>query len=154
MSALVCAMSGENPAEPVVSRKSGHLFEKRLVTKYVEENGTCPVSGQELTLEDLVAVKANNCVKPRPVTATSVPGLLQTFQGEWDTTIKETFELRRLLEQTRQELSHTLYQHDAACRVIARLMRERDEARAELAAASAKGAVAPPMAGVPTAAPG
>jgi len=36
MSALVCALSGEVPSEPVVSIKSGHLFEKKLITKYVE----------------------------------------------------------------------------------------------------------------------
>jgi pre-mRNA-processing factor 19 len=55
------------------------------------------------------------------------------MQNEWDEVMSEVFTLRQHLESTRQELSQALYQHDAACRVIARLMVERDEARSMVA---------------------
>ena len=45
----------------------------------------------------------------------------------------ESYTLKQHLSQLRQELSTALYNNDAAVRVIARLTKERDEARDALA---------------------
>lgn len=143
-----CAISGEAPQDPVVSSKSGHVYERRLITKYIAENGTDPVTGEKLDEADLIAVKASqspsltairhpsderaaapNAAAPRPPNLTSIPALLHTLQNEWDALVLETFALKQQYQSTRQELSNALYQQDAATRVVARLIRERDAAR-------------------------
>ncbi|KAI1339396.1 cell cycle control protein [Xylariaceae sp. FL0016] len=126
---MLCAISGEAPQEPVVSKTSGSVFEKRLIEKYIEENGKDPVTGDDLTLDDLLPIKSSRIVRPRPPTLTSIPALLSTFQNEWDALALETFNLKEQLTHTREELATALYQHDAAVRVIARLTKERDESR-------------------------
>lgn len=124
------------------------MFEKRLIEAYIAEHGKDPVTGEELTVADLIELKgrlqsprsfptnpqiaASNTVRPRPPTLTSIPALLATFQNEWDAVALESHTLRQQLAQVRQELSTALYQHDAATRVIARLLKERDEAREAL----------------------
>lgn len=100
-----------------------------MIEAYISENHKDPVSGEDLEVEDLIDLKSAKIVTPRPPTLTSIPSLLSTFQNEWDALALESFTLRQQLQQTRQELATALYQHDAAVRVIARLSRERDEAR-------------------------
>ena len=53
-----CAISGEPPQEPVISPKSGQLYERRLILKYIAENGTDPTTGDKLDESDLITLKA------------------------------------------------------------------------------------------------
>jgi pre-mRNA-processing factor 19 len=192
--AMFCSISGTTPEDPVISSKTGHLYERSLITKALQvrsfrsppfprdlrggpnpprrwekrrvsrppgvkiskptfaphpdlspqETGECPVTKTPMTLEDLLEVKSSKMVKPRATAAASIPGLLSIFHNEWDALMLETHELRVDLHGTRQELSHALYQHDAACRVISRLIKERDEAREALTNARAAGPAAAP----------
>lgn len=77
-----CAISGEVPEEPVVSKKSGLLYEKRLIQTHISDYGKCPVTGEPHTLDDIVPIKTGKIVKPKPLHTASIPGLLGTFQTD------------------------------------------------------------------------
>ncbi|MED6136728.1 hypothetical protein PIB30_058491 [Stylosanthes scabra] len=64
---MYCSISGKVAEDPVVSKKSGLLFEKRLIEKHIADFGKCPITGQPLTLDDLVPVK------PAKISATLAP---------------------------------------------------------------------------------
>ncbi|ORY74061.1 putative nuclear matrix protein [Leucosporidium creatinivorum] len=138
---LFCAISGQPPLNPVLSIKSGTVYEKSLIQKYLQDNaGKDPITGDQLQDDDLVDIKtapSTPAAPPRAPTFTSVPSLLHTLQSEWDATMLECLELRRAGDELRLELSHALYKEDAAMRVLARLTRERDEAREALASVKA-----------------
>jgi hypothetical protein len=51
---------------------------------------------------------------------------------EYDSVMLEAYELRSTLQQARKELAESLYEHDAACRTIARIMAEKDAAEVAL----------------------
>ncbi|UJR08412.1 hypothetical protein I4U23_012682 [Adineta vaga] len=130
---LICSLSNEVPEQPVLSPVSGCIYEKRLIVKYLRESPTDPITGQPLTEEQLIDVKVTPLGKPKPPSATSIPAILKTLQDEWDACMLHSFTLRQQLQTARQELSHVMYQHDAACRVIARLNKEVTAAREALA---------------------
>lgn len=54
---VLLTVSGEVPQEPVVSRTHGHLFEKRLIEKYIAETGKCPITNEDMTDSDLISLQ-------------------------------------------------------------------------------------------------
>ena len=134
-SALICAISGQplQGADAVVT-PSGRICSKALIlSKMTDNGGSDPFTDQPLDEAQLVtlASQGDNIIPPRP-SASSMPELLKLLNSEYSNLVLELFDARQLLEETRKELSQSLYQNDAAVRVIARLAMERDTARQEL----------------------
>lgn len=50
-------VSNEIPEHPVISPSSGAIFERRIIEKYIIENGCDPISGKEMRSEELIEVK-------------------------------------------------------------------------------------------------
>ena len=141
---LICALSGQSPILDPVVTPSGRICSKRLLlSKLVETNGRDPFTDAYLDESKLVDIHTPfadaSVVPPRLSGANSFPSLLYTIQAEYDALILELFDTRKALEETRRELSMALYQNDAAVRVIARTLTERDAARAELSRVSSSG---------------
>lgn len=117
----------------MISRKSGAIFERRLIEEYISAHGKDPISEENLTIEDLTKVQGvPEYVPPHLPSSASIPNLLETFQNEWDALALEVFTLRKQLHKARQELSASLYHYDAAVRVAAKATEERDEAQRAL----------------------
>ena len=50
-------VSHEVPEHPVVSPVSNHVFERRLIEKYIAENGVDPINGEALAEDQLIDIK-------------------------------------------------------------------------------------------------
>ena len=82
--ALVCSLSNEIPEKPCVAPSSGNVFERRLIEKYISENGPKdPINGQPLELDQLVDINVAQPVKAKPPSATSVPAILKALQASY-----------------------------------------------------------------------
>ncbi|KAI5966951.1 uncharacterized protein KGF55_000360 [Candida pseudojiufengensis] len=139
---LICAISGELVKNPIVSPKSGAIFEKKYIEKYVQTTGTDPINNEALSKEELIslnlqastttAAPSTTIAAPPSTSVTSIPNLLSTLQNEYDSMVLEIFTLRKNLQHLKLELSSSLYKADAAVIVAAKALRERNEAREAL----------------------
>ena len=80
MTSLICAISNEVPENPVVSPVSGQVYERRLIEKFIAENGVDPINKEPLSEEQLIEIKCSPLVKPKPPSATSIPAILKSLQ--------------------------------------------------------------------------
>jgi pre-mRNA-processing factor 19 len=131
MSISKCALSGKIIENPVVSILTGHVFEKDDIENHIDQTGQCPITGNPISKTQLIEINKSDFSKPNTIQKT-MPTVVGKLQEEWDTVILENFMIKKQLKDIKQELSKTLYQHEAASLVICRLIREKDEAVKQL----------------------
>lgn len=54
------SVTNEVPDQPVISPLSGAIFERRIVEKYITENGCDPITGAEIKIEQLIEIKSKS----------------------------------------------------------------------------------------------
>ena len=80
--------------------KKGAIFEKRLISKWIQENGTDPgtlfcivkpnlyrlfsVNDGQLDTDQLIEVRPESIVRPKAPNHTSIPAILKALQDETD----------------------------------------------------------------------
>lgn len=55
---MFVSVTNEVPEQPVISPLSGAIFEKRIIEKYILENGCDPITGKELRVDELIEIKS------------------------------------------------------------------------------------------------
>ena len=58
----IISVSNEVPEHPVICPISGHIYERRLIEKYIRENGTEPMTGEKISIDMLVDIKGRHKV--------------------------------------------------------------------------------------------
>jgi len=133
---LLCSLSGNIATRPVINPRNGRIYDHHSIQQYLLTSDNDPITKDSLKFEDLIPIHSSSLSLPPFLTSSSpssttssLSSLLSSLTNEFDGLMLEQFTLKKEIYSLKQELAHSLYQYDAACRVIARLIKERDEAR-------------------------
>lgn len=93
--ATTCSISGSPTIDPVISLKTGHVFEKSTVLKHISVYGTCPHTHQALAETDLLPLaNSKNTGIPAPQFSDS-EAIIKKIQTEYEAMVLETSELKK-----------------------------------------------------------
>ena len=124
---MICHLTGSMITEPVVSKLTGHIYERSNIESYLRQNQVCPVTGEKMSLEDLTEVVHSPLSSSQIRPHASIPQLLKTIHQEWDTFLVDHYHLRKELHQRNIEVTQIKYKLESAYRVISRLTHENAE---------------------------
>lgn len=115
---------------PTPSNSPRHVYEKDTILKQIATTGQCPLTGHALAEDDLLDIKTAKSAAPQ--IGSTMPQILQSAANEYDRMQKEIFTLKAALVDCRKQLSTSLYQNEAACYTVKRLIQEKEKMKEQM----------------------
>lgn len=94
--ALTCSLSGAPASQPVISLKTGHIYERSTISKYISVYAVCPHTGQPLAVSDLLPINNKNTIVTAPQYS-DAESMIKKIQNEYEALVLETSELKKNL---------------------------------------------------------
>lgn len=123
---LRCPISGGVIRRPAALPCS-HVFERETIERRAADGGGCPVCGAQFAADQIIDIDICD-EEAVPAAPRSFRECMDALEEEWSANQEEVRELRTKLESVQRKLMTTLYENEAAKRVIARLLAERGDA--------------------------
>lgn len=126
-----CPITKEIIKHPVFCPLTGYIYEKDAIQREINENKKCPITGIEISFDDLMEVKTPNEIivtNEKSDKNFSIEDSLKRIEAEYNSLIYKKFFLSKELNKTQRELCEKQIQNQAAKIVISRLLKEKEEA--------------------------
>jgi len=111
---------------PVFCVKTGQVYEEAVIFHHIETTGKCPITNEDICINDCVPLQPS-LAKGSLSDQSKVPEIIDSIDEEWNDLLLETYKIKHQNEELKQELSLALYQYDAACRTIGKLLTETEQ---------------------------
>jgi pre-mRNA-processing factor 19 len=73
------------------------LYERRLIEKYIKDNGKCPVTGNDLNEEDLLSVKGRHRICNSSYSSYVIGSLFEALQSTFSSCLEFCYQTPALL---------------------------------------------------------
>lgn len=126
----VCSLSKKEIKIPVISLKTGHVFDKETIEEHIKKTGQCPITGKSLSISDIKninAIKYIDSISNNDLTAPSFTEVISLITSEYNSIEEEIVFKKQELIALEKDLTDYSFRQEAARLVISRLVKEKED---------------------------
>ena len=104
MIADICPLTQQSIVSPVVSKITGHIYEKHAIEKHVESTGLCPKTCVPMSKNDLISINKDRL---QVGDSRNLKSCFDFFKNEFDTLSVQNYLLQKQIQEMKIELQNS-----------------------------------------------